>query len=316
MKLLVTGATGFVGGALVQEASARGWQVRAAVRRPSDRVAGCETSVVGDLGTDTSWTEALRGREVVVHLAARVHVMRDRAADPLAEFRRVNAQASARLAEQAAQAGVRRLVFLSSVKVHGEEREEPYTEKDAPAPEDAYARSKCEAEERLREVADATGLETVIVRPPLVYGPGVRGNFREMMRWLDRGIPLPFASVVNARSLVARGNLVDFVLLSARHPAAAGETFLVSDGQDLSTPELLRRVAAALGKRARLFPVPPALLLCAAGAVGREAAARRLCGSLRVRIAKAEARLGWKPPVHVEEALHETARHFLDERCA
>lgn len=314
MKLLVTGATGFVGRTFVREALARGSRVRAALRRETDRVAGCETSFVGEIGADTSWDEALRDREVVVHLAARVHVMPDRAADPLAEFRRVNTEASARLAIRAVAAGVRRLVFVSSVKVHGGERDAAYTERDAPAPEDAYARSKFEAEERLHEIGRDTGLEIVIVRPPLVYGPGVGGNFLEMMRWLRRGFPLPLASVENARSLVACGNLADFLLLCARHPAAAGETFLVSDREDLSTPELLRRVARALGTRARLFPVPPRLLMRTAAALGREAAARRLCASLRVRIDKAGSRLGWVPPRSVDDALRATARHFLHER--
>ncbi|HLT25540.1 MAG TPA: NAD-dependent epimerase/dehydratase family protein [Zeimonas sp.] len=311
--MLVTGATGFVGRAFVREALARGWSVRAAVRSPKDRVADCETSVVGELGADTPWDETLRDREVVVHLAARVHVMRERVADPSAEFRRVNVDASARLAERAAAAGVRRLVFASSVKVHGEERDAPYTEQDPPAPRDGYARSKCEAEERLRAIGRETGLEIVIVRPPLVYGPGVGGNFLELMRWLDRGIPLPFASIENARSLVSRDNLVDFLLSCARHPGAAGETFLVSDREDLSTPELLRRVAEALGTRARLFPVPAGLLMRAAAVLGRGPMARRLCASLRVDAGKAQARLGWTPPVPVDAALHATAQHFLRE---
>lgn len=314
MKLLVTGATGFIGRTLVREALARGLPVRAALRRETDRIAGCPSAFVGELGADPSWDEALRDRETIVHLAARVHVMRERAADPLAQFRRVNTEASARLAARAAALGVRRMVFVSSVKVHGGEREAAYTEQDAPAPQDAYARSKCEAEERLREIGRRTGLEIVVVRPPLVYGPGVGGNFLAMMRWLRRGVPLPLASVRNTRSLAASENLVDFLLLCARHPAAAGETFLVSDGDDLSTPELLRRVARGLGTRARLFPVPPRLLMRAAAALGREAAARRLCASLRVRIDKAEARLGWKPPRGVDEALEATARHFLQDR--
>lgn len=314
MRLLVTGASGFVGRALVEQALERGWLVRAAVRRDVPLPAACEVRVVGAIGPDTEWRDALRGCDAVVHLAARVHVMCDVAADPAAEFERVNSLGTSRLAMQAAAVGVRRFVFASSVKVHGEERSVPYDEQDPAAPEGPYARSKWHAEERLRGVAAQTGLEAAIVRPPLVYGAGVGGNFLEMMRWVQRGVPLPFGSLSNRRSLVAVDNLVDLLLLCARHPAAAHQAFLVSDGDDLSTTELLRRVARALGRPERLWPAPAWLLTGVAAALGRREAARRLCGSLQVRTDKARSMLGWAPIVGVDEALRRTALHFLQHQ--
>lgn len=257
--------------------------------------------VAGDLVEGANWQHALAGVDAVVHLAARVHVMREAAADPLAEFRRVNVAASLKLAREAARAGVRRFVYLSSVKVNGESG--TFTEGDRPAPEDAYGISKHEAEVGLRQIADETGLEVVIIRPPLVYGPGVRANFRALMRAVARGIPLPLGAIDNRRSLVAVDNLADFTLTCIDHPAAAGELFLVSDGEDLSTTDLIRRMARAMGRPARLIPVPAPVLMAAAALVGKRDAARRLTESLQVDISKARQLLNWVPPISVDEGL-------------
>lgn len=251
----------------------------------------------------------------MVHTAARVHVMRETASDPLAEFRRINVEGTAQLALQAAISGVRRMVFISSVKVNGEATQpgHPFQADDAPEPKDAYGVSKLEAEQRLREISARTGLEVVILRPPLIYGPGVRANFRAMMRWVSKGIPLPLGAVRNLRSLVALDNFVDLITHCLHHQAAAGRTFLVSDGEDLSTTELLRRLGDALGKPARLMPVPVAWLEFSAALTGRKDIAQRLCGNLQVDIGKTRQILGWDPPVSVREGLRRTAQGFLRE---
>ena len=306
MKLLVTGASGFVGRALVSQLISRGQTVVGTVRHDSRELpAGSARVVVGDLGTDTDWRAALAAVDVVVHLAARVHLMRDSAADPLAEFRRVNVEATKSLARQSAAAGVARFVFLSSVKVNGENGF--YRESDAPAPGDAYGVSKREAELALTEIAAQTGMSVVIIRPPLVYGPGVKANFRALMGAVARGVPLPFGAVDNRRSLVALDNLVDFIIRCAEHPAAVSETFLVSDGEDLSTADLIRRLARAMGRRARLVPVPPSVLMALAALVRRKDAAQRLLGSLQVDISKARRMLAWTPPITVDEGLRRAA---------
>lgn len=317
MKVLVTGANGFVGGAVWRRLHGMGdVQAVGCVRRT---VAFPEVDAlvasVGDLSASTDWSSALSGVEVVVHAAARVHVMQDAATDPLQEFRRVNVQGTLQLARQAAAAGVRRFVFISSIKVNGEATQagHPFTADDAPAPLDAYGISKMEAEQGLRELAAQTGMELVIIRPPLVYGPGVKANFQAMMRWLARGMPLPLGAIHNQRSLVALDNLVDLIVTCINHPAAANQTFLVSDGEDLSTSQLLRRMGQALGKPARLIPVPPALLKLGAASVGKPAVAQRLCGSLQVDISKTRQLLGWSPPVSVDEGLKKTAEGYLRE---
>lgn len=321
MTILVTGATGFVGGALVGRVVANGPEgehaVIAAVRRRSETLpVGARQVVVGDLGADTAWGEALDGVEVVIHAAARVHVMRDRAEEPLSEFRRVNVAGTLNLARQAARAGVKRFVFLSSIKVNGESTVagRPFRADDEPGPLDPYAISKHEAEEGLKRLAGEGGMEYVIVRPPLVYGPGVKANFLSMMRWLTRGVPLPLGAIRNRRSLVALENLVDLILLCATHPAARNQTFLVSDGEDLSTPELLRRMGRALGVRVRLLDIPPLLLESGAALVGRRGVAERLCGSLQADITKSRELLGWHPPVTIDDGLRGTALHFLETR--
>lgn len=314
--ILVTGATGFVGRALcerLREQSA----LRVAVRTSIADAGSEQLDVVkASLDPDQNWSPALGGISTVVHCAARVHVMDDDAADPLREFRRINVDGTLRLATQAAEAGVRRFVFISSIKVNGESTVlgRPFTAQQAPAPIDPYGVSKWEAEQLLRKLSAETAMEVVIIRPVLVYGPGVKANFLNMMRWLYKGVPLPLGAIHNKRSLVALDNLVDLIVTCIDHPKAANQTFLVSDGEDLSTTELLRRMSQALGKRPRLLPVPAWMLETAANVVGKQSIAQRLCGSLQVDISHTRERLGWTPPVSVDAALRKTAQHFLEQQ--
>ena len=312
LHVLVTGANGFVGRAVCAQALARGMTGRGAVRSPCVLPAGAECQVLEGLAEQSDWRAALAGIAVVVHAAARVHVMADTATDPLAEFRRVNVQGTLNLARQAAAAGVRRFVFISSIKVNGESTQpgHPFTADDAPAPLDPYGISKGEAEQGLRELSAETGMEVVIIRPPLVYGPGVKANFAAMMRWLQRGVPLPLGAIYNQRSLVALDNLVDLIVTCMTHPAAAHQTFLVSDGEDVSTTELLRRMGQAMNRPARLIPVPASGLKLAATMVGKQDVAQRLCGSLQVDIEKTRQLLGWRPPLTLDQGLKKAAEGF------
>lgn len=318
MRVLVTGASGFVGRRLLKFlAEKEGFEVLAAARREfSDCPVAVHAVKNCELTASTDWSPHLIGVNVVVHAAARVHVMNDQAEDPLEEFRAINVKGTLRLAEQAALAGVKRFVFISSVKVNGEGtlKTESYSPDAVPAPIDPYGVSKMEAEHGLKAIAGRTGMEVVIIRPVLVYGPGVKANFLKMMQWVDRGIPMPFGAIHNCRSLVALDNLVDLIFLCMEHPRAANQTFMASDGEDLSTSELLRRMAHAFGKPARLLPVPEWFLTFGAKLLGRTDLSQRLCGSLRVDITKNRDVLGWQPPVRVDSALKEAAFHYQQSR--
>lgn len=305
MKLLLTGATGFLGRRLANTLlSHSDLKLTAVVRRHVDMLAARIVEVPEHDG-NTDWSVALADQQVVVHAAARAHIMKDEIADPLAEYRKVNVEGTLNLARQAAVAGAKRFVFISSIKVNGEQTPlgKPFRAEDVPVPEDDYGVSKWEAEQGLKQLAAETGMEVVIIRPPLVYGPGVKGNFASMIKLVTKGFPLPFGAVYNQRSLVAVDNLVDLILTCIEHPAAANQVFLAGDGHDLSTTELLSGVAKAAGKSSRLIPVPSSLLMLCATLLGKKAVARRLLGSLQVDISKARNLLGWEPLVSVEEGL-------------
>ncbi len=310
-QLLVTGASGFVGKALSLEAFERGFRVRAVSRSYLALPAAIECVAAGDIDGSTDWIDVLKGCDVVVHLAARVHVMNETNADTLVAFRKVNVEGTLTLARCAVAAGVRRFVFVSSIKVNGEVTQpgQVFTADDVPAPEDAYGFSKAEAEAGLMQLAEETGMEVTIIRPPLVYGPGVKGNFYSLLVWVGRGLPLPLGCVTrNRRSLVALDNLVDLILICAEHPNAANQKFLVSDGEDLSTTELLRRIAKALKRPVRLLQVPTALLVAVGSLLGKREVVQRLLGSLQVDITKTCELLDWKPPVSVDEGLVRAAK--------
>ena len=318
-RVLVTGANGFIGSRLCRLLMERDYTVRAALRnsRPHDDLVEQEQAVaIGDIGSGTQWNAALHDVDCMVHLAARVHVMDETAVDPLSEFRVVNVDGTINLARQAAAAGVKRFIYLSSIKVNGEatQRRRPFTVDDQPAPADPYAISKAEAEQALLKLAIETDVDVVIIRPPLVYGPGVKANFLGMMRWLNRGIPLPFGSIYNKRSFVALDNLVDLIITCIEHPSATNQIFLAGDGEDLSTTDLLLRMGRALGHPARLIPVPEKILKVAAVLMGKRALAQRLCGSLQVDISKTRDRLDWEPIVTIDETLNKTAKSYLDDK--
>jgi len=307
--IAVTGAMGFVGDALVREISARKLSVRAVVRTVSFALEKFESSVdvfcIGEISPRTDWSAALTGVDCLIHCAARTHVMHEAAGDALAAYRAVNVDGSRWLAEEAAAAGVRRLVYLSSIKVNGEQTAlgRPFLLSDTPAPKDVYGVSKWEAEQALWDISAKTGLELVVVRLPLVYGPGVKGNLARLLRLLRLGPPLPFGAVQNKRSLIGLDNLVDLLIRCVDHPAAAGQTFLVSDGEDLSTPALLGKMAAAMGRSARLVHVPVPLLRLAGGALAKRAEIDRLVGSLQIDSSHTHRVLGWAPPVSIKEGI-------------
>lgn len=314
--VLLTGGTGFLGRAVLQRLLATDKRALIAAARTPDPnfPEGVTVEQVGELGADTDWTACLLGVDVVIHCAARAHVMKEDVPDPLAEYRRVNVQGTIALARQAALSGVRRFVFISSIKVNGEgtPSNQPFRPDAIPAPEDAYGISKHEAEQGVLALARETGMEVVIIRPPLVYGPNVKGNFSRMIGWVRKGLPLPLGSVHNQRSLVALENLADFVVLCSdrvRSPLASNEVFLISDGEDVSTTELLRKIARAYGVNGRLMSVPVIWFQVAARLFGKRAVADRLFGSLTVDNSKARELLGWAPTISMDSQLEKMAAH-------
>lgn len=315
--ILVTGANGFIGGSIIDSLLRAGLSVRACSRRKIDRFLGdVELISIEELSEGTNWSQALQDVDVVIHTAARVHIMKDEVRDPLSEFRKVNAAGALNLATQAAEAGARRFIFISSIKVNGDKttQGQPFKVDDASVSGDPYGASKYEAERGLLTLAKRTEMEVVIIRPPLVYGPGVKANFASMMGWVSKGIPLPLGAVHNQRSLVALDNLVDFIGRCIDHPKAGNEIFLISDGGDVSTTELLKKTAKAFGKKACLLPVPVSWMILIAKLFGKSDMANRLFASLQVDSSKARDLLGWEPVISMEEQLKKTAQAYLNEK--
>lgn len=307
-KILVTGANGFVGSALCNTLNARNISFVGAIRNKTEKF-GFD---IGNMTGTTNWSEALAGCNTVIHLAARVHIMNDNVSDALSAYREINVDATMNLARQAVDLGIKRFVYVSSVKVNGEATTNHFfTSNDVPAPIDLYGQSKFEAECALQELSRLTGMEVVIVRPPLVYGPGVRANFRRLMQLVKIGVPLPLSSIDNRRSMVALDNLVDFLILCSHHPAAAGHIFMVSDDEDVSTSQLLRMLSRAMGKRSLLFPAPAMLISGIAGLLGKSSEASRLLSSLQVDILHTKRTLDWKPVASMQESINKTVSHFL-----
>lgn len=316
-NVLLTGATGFVGRYLWKFLTSTGYSVTGTTRRSAEDFSVDEHKLIsiGDLGSAVDWEPVLKGVDCVVHLAARVHVMRDREPDPLAAFRRVNVGGTERLLRHACESGVKRFVYISSVKVHGDATTgAPFKVTDAPLPTDPYAQSKLEAERLVEAIGAQIGIETVVIRPPLIYGPGVGGNFIRLLQMIDKGYPLPFGRIDNQRSLVGVANLCDLIRECLSNRSAAGRTFLVSDDQDVSTPELLRLIAASMSRPARLLPVPPAVLRVVAKAAGRSAELSRLTGSLRVDVAETMRILDWAPPFSLADEIESTVRWYERQR--
>lgn len=305
--ILITGASGFIGSALGRYLLAAGQAVRLASRKPLPW-AGDAWFAIGEMATTTDWHKALEGVDVVVHLAGRAHQLRDEPAHAATLFQQVNVDAALNLARQALASGVKRMVFVSSVGVNGNSNSVPFTESDPPNPQQEYARSKWRAEQQLQALLADRDMELVIIRPPLVYGFDAPGNFGRLIQLTRYALPLPLAAISNSRSLVSIENLVDFITLCCRHRAAAGEVFLVADGEDLSTSTLLRELAAALGRPCRLWPCPVLLLKMAARLLGKQEESERLFGSLTIDSRKARNLLGWTPPYSLQQSLAQWPR--------
>jgi len=316
-QILITGANGFIGRALCYKLQEGEWPVRALIRSRhnfSENNTFLDPAFVDDIGVETDYSGILEEVQIVVHLAARVHVMSDTATDPLLEFRKVNTEGTVALANAAVEAGVKRFIYLSTIKVNGERTLDiPFSADDHVYPDDPYAISKWEAEHILHEIGRKTGMEIVIVRPPLVYGQGVKGNFLRLLEMVNKGAVFPLANVKNKRSMVSIDNLVDFLIRCTGHPAAANQTFLVSDGNDLATPQLIRLLARHLGKSARLIPFPLRALIGCAIFLGKESIVERLCGSLQVDISKTKKLLNWHPSFSVDDGLSKTVKWYREE---
>jgi nucleoside-diphosphate-sugar epimerase len=321
LKILVTGATGFVGSPLVRFLSSQEHQVIAAVRSAPVSIngfSGVEFKTIGDIHGSLNWMPCLLGVHAVVHLANRAHVMQESDANPLSLYRSVNTDGTLQLARQAAAAGVKRFIFISSVKVNGESTVpgQSFSPVNESIPTDPYGLSKYEAEQGLKELSFKTGMEVVIIRPPLIYGPGVKANFLKMMQWVEKGIPLPLGSIANQRSLLGIDNLLDFIGVCLTHPKAADQTFLVSDDHDISTTELLKEIASAMHRPARLLPISQFVLEKSLILLGQWHIADRLCGSLQLDITLAKTLLSWKPPYSFKDQINKTVAAYLSERSS
>jgi nucleoside-diphosphate-sugar epimerase len=311
MKILLTGAMGFIGRALSETLCNSGFNLRVAVRQNDIRLAAnYEIFEVGDIGPQTDWKNALAGVDIVIHLAGRSHIINDSTTDSLEAFQKVNVLGTKRLSSMAALARVKRFIFISSVKVNGESSRLPYTEKDALCPKDAYGISKAQAEQALACIAAETGLQIVVLRLPLVYGPGVKANFKNLIKIVGTGLPLPFKGISNQRSFIYLGNLIDAIITCITHPQAAGETFMVSDGQDVSTPDLIKMIALAMGKKPVLFYLHPAILIAIYKIAGKGEEIEKLTGSLLIDSSKIRHILNWNPPFTLEEGIRETVRYY------
>lgn len=314
MNILVTGASGFIGSALVSSLSdKKNLRVISAVRQQSTVLCSDAMCIeVGSICKNTNWSNALDDVQVVIHTAAHAHVINDSFEDSLSQFRKVNVEGTVNLARQAVKAGVKRFIFISSIGVNGNINDHPFTEDDSPNPINPYAISKYEAESGLLQIAQEGNMEVVIIRPPLVYGANAPGNFCNLMKWMARGVMLPLGSIYNKRTFIALDNLIDFIITCVNHPAAADQIFLAGDSEDLSTTELLQRLGKALGRPTRLIPLPASLLIFVAGLLGKKATAQRLCGSLQVDISKAREVLDWMPPITVDEGIRRAVEGFKE----
>ncbi len=311
-KIFITGATGFIGQALCAKMLGEGYGIKALVR--SQEQSACLPAAVEKLSVESIETfdkyQELEGVDAVIHLAGLAHVIKGRASASLEVFRKVNLMGTQQIARTALKAKVKKFIFVSSVKVNGEGKSRPYSENDPVAPEDAYGISKMEAEQALTRIAEKTSLQAVVLRLPLVYGPGVKANFKNLVKIAGSGLPLPFKGVDNRRSFLYLGNLVDAIIACVRHPQAAGQAFMVSDGQDISTPDLIKMISSVLGKKAHLFYLPPVILKALGKITGKTEEIEKLTGTLLVDSSKIKNLLGWQPPFTLEEGIKETVKYF------
>ncbi len=319
MKILITGSNGFVGLPLSQHLTAAGHQIIGAVRSHDSLSlvnSHIQLKAIGDIDEITDWQDCLGGVECIIHLANLAHVMNEQSSNPLALYRKVNSEGTINLARQAVAAGVKRFIFISSIKVNGEStlHGQAFTPKDQHIPVDPYGLSKYEAELGLKLIAEQTGLEVVVIRPPLIYGPGVKANFLKMMRWVEKGFPLPLGAIQNHRSMLGLDNLINFIELCLTHPNAAGQTFLVSDDHDVSTTELLKEIATAMHRPPRLLSIPQFLIEMLLILFGQRHISERLCGSLQLDISFAKTCLSWKPPHTFKDQLSKTVLDYLSRR--